>query len=55
MIVALPDDKTGNLYHVVNLLNQTVHAYRDRQAAVRSLEGDQRIWVQHPDGSWSKD
>ena len=46
MIISKPDDGSGNLYHVVNLLGLTVHAYRDRKAAERSLEGDQRILVQ---------
>ena len=46
MIISLPNDGTGNLYHVVNLLGQTVHAYRDRAAAERALEGDQYIQVQ---------
>lgn len=43
MIISYPNDGTGTLYHVVNLLGQTVHAYRDRAAAERALEGDQRI------------
>lgn len=43
MIISYPNDGTGTLYHVVDLLGQTVHAYRDRAAAERALEGDQRI------------
>lgn len=43
MIIALPNDGTGNLYDVVDLLGIPVHTYRDRAAAERSLEGDQRV------------
>ena len=46
MIIALPNDGKGKLYHVTNLLGQTVHAYRDHAAAERSLEGQQTIRVQ---------
>ncbi len=53
MIISLPNDGTGQLYHVVDLLGQTVHAYRDHQAAIRSLEGDQRIFIQNEaTGAW---
>lgn len=43
MIVAYPNDGTGTLYHAVDLLGQTVHAYQDRAAAERALEGDQLV------------
>lgn len=46
MIISLPNDGTGNLYHVVNGLGQTIHAYRDIKAARRNLEGQQRIFTQ---------
>ena len=46
MIIAHPNDNRGLLYHVVNLLGQTVHAYRDLDAAVASMEGDQRIFIE---------
>lgn len=46
MIISLPDDGLGKLYHVVNLLGETVHAYRDRGAARRNMEGDQRLFTQ---------
>ena len=53
MIISKPDDGTGHLYHVTNLLGQTVHAYRDMNAAKRSLEGDQRIFTQvEATGEW---
>ena len=53
MIISLPNDGKGRLYHVINLLGQTVHAYRDYDAAVRALEGDQRIFVQNEaTGEW---
>jgi hypothetical protein len=45
MLIPYPNDGTGLEYHVVDLYNRTVHAYRCRQAALRSLEGDQRIVV----------
>lgn len=46
MIIAHPNDGLGLLYHLVNLTGQTVHAYRDAQAALRRREGDQRIFIQ---------
>ena len=46
MIISLPNDNKGLLYHVVNIFGDTVHAYRDKQAAERSMEGDQRIFIQ---------
>ena len=46
MIITYPNDGKGLLYHVVNLLGETVHAYRDLASAKRSLEGDQRIFIQ---------
>lgn len=53
MIISEPNDGKGMLYHVCNLLGETVHAYRDRDAATRSLEGDQRIFVQiEKTGEW---
>ena len=53
MIIALPNDGKGKLYHVVNLLGLTVHAYRDRAAAERSLEGQQTVHVQdETTGEW---
>ncbi len=51
MIIAKPDDGTGNLYHLLNLLGETVHAYRDLHAAHAAREGDQRILIVRPDGS----
>jgi hypothetical protein len=45
MIIAHPNDGRGLLYHIVDLNGQTVHAYRDFDAALRSLEGDQRIAI----------
>jgi hypothetical protein len=56
MIIALPNDGKGKLYHVTNLLGQTVHAYRDHAAAERSLEGQQTIRVQdEKTGAWEAD
>ena len=56
MIIALPNDGKGKLYHVTNLLGQTVHAYRDHAAAKRSLEGQQSIRVQNEKtGTWEAD
>jgi hypothetical protein len=53
MIIALPNDGRGLLYHVTDLDGRTVHAYRDLDAAIRSREGDQRIFIQcEADGSW---
>lgn len=53
MIIAYPNDGSGKLYHVVNLLGITVHAYRSLEAAQRSLEGDQRIFIQDElTGEW---
>lgn len=46
MIVGLLTDQQKVLYHVVNLYGETVHAYRNEEAAKRSLEGDQRIFTQ---------
>lgn len=45
MIIAHPNDQRGLLYHIVDLDGQTVHAYRDFDAALRSREGDQRIAI----------
>lgn len=56
MIITLPNDGKGKLYHVTNLLGQTIHAYRDRIAAERSLEGQQTIRVQdEKTGAWEAD
>ena len=53
MIIALPNDGKGLLYHVVNLHGITVHAYRDYDAAVKAREGDQRIYMQiEKTGEW---
>lgn len=53
MIISIPNDGKGRLYHVVNLYGLTVHSYRDRNAARRSLEGDQRIYIQvEATGEW---
>ena len=53
MIITLPDDGSGKLYHVTNLLGLTIHAYRCRATAERSLEGDQTIKVQDAKtGQW---
>jgi hypothetical protein len=46
MIIAHPNDNRGLLYHLVNLLGQTVHAYRDLDAAVAAMEGDQRLCIE---------
>ena len=46
MIISKPNDGLGLLYHVVDLLGQTVHAYRDASAALRIREGDQRVFIQ---------
>lgn len=45
MIIALPNDGRGLLYHILDLRGQTVHAYRDFDAAIRAREGDQRIAI----------
>jgi hypothetical protein len=45
MIISLPNDGRGLLYHILDLNGQTVHAYRDFDAALRSCEGDQRIAI----------
>lgn len=45
MIIAFPNDGRGLLYHILDLNGQTVHAYRDFDAALRSREGDQRIAI----------
>lgn len=45
MIIALPNDGRGLLYHIIDLNGQTVHAYRDFDAALRAREGDQRIAI----------
>jgi hypothetical protein len=57
MIVAFPNDNRGLLYHVINLLGQTVHAYRDLDAAILAREGDQRICIQDErnPGRWLTD
>jgi hypothetical protein len=53
MILSLPNDGTGHLYHVVNMFGHTVHAYRDKDAASSSLEGSQRIFTQvEATGEW---
>lgn len=53
MIISKPDDGTGHLYHVVNLLGLTVHAYRSKAAAARAMEGDQRLFTQvEKTGEW---
>lgn len=53
MIIAKPNDKQGKLYHIIDLLGQTVHAYRDLVAANAAREGDQRIAVQiEATGEW---
>lgn len=51
MIIASPNDGRGLLYHILDLSGQTVHAYRDFDAAIRAREGDQRIAIlQEPAG-----
>lgn len=45
MIISLPNDGRGLLYHILDLDGQTVHAYRDLDAALRAREGDQRIAI----------
>jgi hypothetical protein len=56
MIISLPNDNRGLLYHVVNLLGQTVHAYRDFDTAYLRQEGDQRICIQQEStGKWVTD
>jgi hypothetical protein len=52
MIINQPNDGRGLLYHLVDLLGQTVHAYRDFDAAFRCREGDQRIAIQIEGGRW---
>ena len=53
MIIALPNDGSGLLYHVVNLHGQTVHSYRDYDTAADAIEGDQRIYAQvESTGAW---
>ena len=53
MIIALPNDGKGLLYHVVDLLGQTVHAYRDLDACMKSMIGDQRLFIQdEASGKW---
>jgi hypothetical protein len=56
MIISQPNDGRGLLYHIVNLLGQTVHAYRDLDAVILSREGDQRICIQiEASGRWLTD
>jgi hypothetical protein len=53
MIISLPDDGKGILYPIVDLNGQTVHTYRDYDAAVSSREGDHRIYLQNDKtGGW---
>lgn len=53
MIISLPNDGKGFLYHVVDLDGHTVHAYRDETAAIRSMIGDQRMFAQvEATGRW---
>lgn len=46
MIISLPNDGRGLLYHVIDLQGQIVHTYRDFDAAYKALEGGQRITIQ---------
>jgi hypothetical protein len=56
MIISQPDDGRGLLYPIVDLNGQTVHTYRDFQAAMRSIEGDQRLCIQdEASGKWVTD
>lgn len=50
MIIALPNDNRGLLYSLVDLNGQTVHTYRDFDAALKAREGDQRIAIQAEEG-----
>jgi hypothetical protein len=53
MIISLPNDGRGYLYHVVDLYGQTVHAYRHVDASISAKEGDQRIFTQvEATGEW---
>jgi len=53
MIIAFPNDNRGFLYHHIDLLGQTVHAYRDFDRAVIAREGDQRVFIQREaTGEW---
>jgi hypothetical protein len=53
MIISLPNDGTGYLYHIIDLRGETVHVYRDNRAALNSLIGDQRIFIQiERTGEW---
>jgi hypothetical protein len=45
MLISLPNDGTGFVYHVIDLAGLQVHSYRDLRAAARSLEGDQRLAI----------
>jgi hypothetical protein len=52
MIIAFPNDGSGNEYHVLNLLGQTVHAYRDAYAALRGVgDSDATVALKMKDGS----
>ena len=45
MLISLPNDDKNLEYHIIDLLGETVHAYRDADAARRRMEGDQRLAI----------
>jgi hypothetical protein len=53
MLITHPNDGRGLQYHIVNLIGKSVLIYQSLDAALRSREGDQRIFVRNADtGTW---